>query len=262
MLARADTLTRNLFDIAQFDPLWRGTESVITGRLQGIPFRANICIPEYGAHIGRYYRSITAGSLAAMCGQSDISFIHDQFGLRIAFEEPVDIAIHEDDMVLENSVRALVARFGPVLFRNANIAGTARDRCHHTISPNLRFHTDRGPDMANRYSCFTRDSNDAEQREPRQSSTLFIANIVSWLQGVREGQCDPAIERGARMSLDLFMETQMASVLGDVILEQRWDAPIGTGEIAVIDNADILHATYHRNGSGVKGYRIGARYLN
>ena len=67
------------------------------------------------------------------------------------------------------------------------------------------------------------------------------------------------VEQGTRMSIDLFAD-DAAAQLGDVVLEQPWSEPHGTGEIAVIDNATVLHATYHKT-DPIKGYPIGARYL-
>ncbi len=61
------------------------------------------------------------------------------------------------------------------------------------------------------------------------------------------------------MSYNLYPDAAR-DLFGDVILEQPWDAPEGTGEIAVIDNRTVLHASYHKDGR-TKGYAIGARYL-
>jgi alpha-ketoglutarate-dependent taurine dioxygenase len=52
----------------------------------------------------------------------------------------------------------------------------------------------------------------------------------------------------------------MAPLLGEIIFEQPWNEPAGVGEIALIDNRTVLHATYHKDGS-TRGYPIGARYL-
>ena len=46
----------------------------------------------------------------------------------------------------------------------------------------------------------------------------------------------------------------------NIVLEQAWDAPRGTGEIVVIDNRTVQHAAYYRTPAG-PGYPIGARYL-
>ena len=52
----------------------------------------------------------------------------------------------------------------------------------------------------------------------------------------------------------------MGQIIDNVVLEQRWDEPEGVGEIAMIDNATMLHASYYRDISEL-GYRIGVRYL-
>lgn len=248
-------------DIGLFQPLLRAPETEIEGALRGRSFRARVIIPDYRARICQHYRAIAPKGLDDIGLRSGISFAFEQFGLRLRFDQAADIALHDQDMVLDPSIRALVATFGPVIFRNAVIAGDARTRCHRNIFPHLRFHTDRGPNMPNRYSCFTRDPFDAEQRAPRQTSTLFIANIVGWLEGVRDGQVNPAVEHGAPTNIDLFSGGGIAALMGAIILEQPWAERYGTGEIAVIDNATVLHATYHRN-ARIKGYPIGARYLS
>jgi hypothetical protein len=62
------------------------------------------------------------------------------------------------------------------------------------------------------------------------------------------------------MSCELFRGVFMKPILGEIVLEQPWDEPDGTGEIAVADNRTVLHATYHKDGT-TKGYPIGTRYL-
>jgi hypothetical protein len=62
------------------------------------------------------------------------------------------------------------------------------------------------------------------------------------------------------MSCDLFAGVDMDPLIGELILEQPWNEPEGTGEIVVVDNRTALHATYHKDGR-TAGYRIGARYL-
>ncbi len=61
-------------------------------------------------------------------------------------------------------------------------------------------------------------------------------------------------------SHDLFGNEKIVPLLGDTIMEQGWNEVDGTGEIAVVDNRNLLHATYHKDGK-TKGYPIGARYL-
>ena len=111
--------------------------------------------------------------------------------------------------------------------------------------------------MPNQYSCFTRDPANPEQRPPRASSTLFVAKIVAWLEEAR--RTDGA-STGFKSSYDLFQDSLTSVLFGELILEQPWAAPDGTGEICIIDNRTVLHATYHKDGTN-PGYPIGARYL-
>ncbi len=259
LIPRTDT-SPPLFETSLFDALRQNPKSSIDGRFQGIPFNARIAIPDYGEHLLRRYGATAPRGLPSACEQAGIRFDLARFGLVIAFDDPAEIAIHGLDMVLDGTVRDLVERFGPVVFRNAHIAGEARNQFHRNIFPHLRFHTDRGPTAENQYSCFTRDPFDAEQRGRRASSTLFMANLAAWLEYVQNGGGDARAERGVRASYDLFEGTDMKALLGGVVFEQPWHEPDGTGEVVVADNRTVLHATYHKDGE-TKGYPIGARYL-
>ena len=278
----ARTFDAQIFDARIFDPLLRDPEREVRASFAGIPFAARVISPRYGERIARHYRAVARDGLAAACAAAGVPFDRDgsgdRFGLAIRFERPAEIAVHDAAMTLDPSVRALVGRFGPVVFHNAYVTHAVRESFHRNIFPHLRFHVDRGPTMPNQYSCFTRDPFDAEQRHPRASSTLFIANIVARLELARAkaesiaggggaggagaggaGEGD-APERGMRPSYDLFHGVFLRPLLGDIVLEQPWSEPEGTGEIAVVDNRTALHATYHKDGT-TKGYRIGARYL-
>ena len=58
----------------------------------------------------------------------------------------------------------------------------------------------------------------------------------------------------------MFEEEEIAPLIGEVMLELGWRAPEGTGEIALIDNHRMLHASYYRQPCD-KGYPISVRYL-
>lgn len=249
-----------LFDLPAFHSLAGRPESALDGTLDGVSYSARIVIADYGERIASHYRDALPRGLAAASAQAGIPFDLPHFGLAIDFARPVILAVHDGDMVLDESIRALVARFGPVVFRNARMPETVADRFHRNIFPHLRFHVDRGPAMDNQYSCFSRDPTIVDQRGPRASSTLFIANIVAWLE--QAGQLDDGAQpqAGVQPSYNLFHRKSMAPLFGNIILEQQWSAPEGTGEICVIDNRTVLHATYHKDGS-TAGYPIGARYL-
>lgn len=249
-----------LFDPATFLCLSRDPAGEVSGTIDGIPYRARIAIENYADRIARYYERSLPDSLAAVCEENDIPFDLPQFGLVVEFDRAVDICVHDGDMVLDGSIGALVDRFGPVIFRNARMTGDIRAKFHRNIFPHLRFHVDRGPRMPNQYSCFTRDPSTPEQYAPRTSSTLFIANIVAWLEEARLSADDARPEAGVRTSYDIFHDGPTAPLLGDIVLEQPWTAPDGIGEICVIDNRTVLHATYNRDGQS-RGYPIGARYL-
>lgn len=258
--ALAEKTHPTTFDLPTFEKLLRDPEKDVRGVFGGASYSARIAIPNYGARLARHFPDVAPNGITAASVQAEIPFNLVQFGLIVTFDKEAELPLHGDDMVLDDSARALVDRFGPVIFRNAYIFGEARNRFHRNIFPHLKFHVDRGPALPNQYSCFTRDPSDAEQRFPRASSTLFTANITAWLEVIRAGEADLKSERGVRSSYDLFIDADMAPLLGEIVLEQKWDAPVGTGEIVIADNRTVLHATYHKDGR-TKGYKIGARYL-
>lgn len=107
---------------------------------------------------------------------------------------------------------------------------------------------------------YTSDPFDKEQKYPRTASTLFMPSILGSLQGIKEGLFNEAPNMGMRSTYTLFTEEDMSQVLGNVIVEQKWDRPEGIGEIAMLDNCSELHASYYRDASQ-KAYKIGVRYL-
>ena len=190
----------------------------------------------------------------------EIPFAFEHFGLICEFTEAVELNLHDDDMNLDQGIRSVVDRIGPVIIRNAYLSSQKRSMGHRNRFPHLSFHVDRSPNQPTPYSMFTRDPFDSEQVEPRTASTLFVANLVAYLQFVREGQCDPAQEKGVRTLYNIFGQTDMSEVLGKVVLEQAWNQPRGTGEICVQDNRTVQHASYYRDAQR-NGYRIGVRYV-
>lgn len=56
------------------------------------------------------------------------------------------------------------------------------------------------------------------------------------------------------------MDEPLDDVLGRIVLEHAWDRPEGTGEISLLYNRTVLHASYYRI-KDTKGYPIGVRYL-
>ena len=106
---------------------------------------------------------------------------------------------------------------------------------------------------------YTRDPYDKEQKYPRKASTLFIDNSVAYLQSLSELK-NNSKESGRRGHYNIFEQCEVTELFGNVILEQSWGAPEGVGEICIINNNCVLHASYKH---GVEhGYFIGARYLS
>lgn len=246
------TGTRSLID-----SLMRHPRHEAQGVAGGVPYRARVIIPDYGDAITDHYADLLPGGLQSGCARAGIPFQFRHFGLILSFDVPVVFAMYDPDMVLDNGVRALVDAFGPVFIRNAAMIDDHRAETQRNIFPHLDFHVDRGINQPNQYSLYSRDPLDPAQQEPRGSSTLFIANIVAHLQRVREmGGKDlsvPVKTRGI-----LFAKERMDALFSRIVARLAWDEPAGTGELGVIDNRTVRHASYHRPR---KGWAIGTRYV-
>ncbi len=161
-------------------------------------------------------------------------------------------------MVLHSAVRNIIEKFGLVSFQNAVLKEEIRQSDHLNNFAHLNFHRDRNDVHENRYSLYTRDPINPEQIELRNASSLFIDNAVAYLQGTLEGLVGKD-EKGRRSHYEIFKSVNLTPLFERVILEHRWEAPSGQGEIVVINNNSLLHSSYKR--SGQHGYPIGARYL-
>jgi len=230
---------------------------VIEGKINGSAYRARIAIPDYAGAIARHYSC--AGELDAICRLTAVDFDFRHFGFVCDFEQPIDLDLFDQDYTLDDSARALIHRYGPVIIRNAQLPADASEQPQRNIFSNLNFHFDRGSNQPTQYSLFTRDPRDPVQRRPRTSSTVFAANIVAHLQYAREQRRRPE-ELSWQTRYDIFLKDIKKALHDDVVLEHRWDAPEGTGEISMLYNRPVLHASYYRD-TTAKGYPISVRYL-
>jgi len=246
---------------AQLDCLNQRPSEPVAGSLQGAAFRTWIAIPHYLNNIRkRYAPTLGDLSLEALNDKLEASPLYNNFGLVVEFVAPTTVQVHDEAHVLDPRLGALMQRFGPLILRNAALHSDLREHVHKNIFPSLRFHTDRGRNQKNQISLFTRAPDDAEQIEPRTSSTLFVANVVAVLEQHRQDGGDARAAPRLRPNYDLFEGTPLREAIGDTVLEQPWKAPHGVGEICLIDNRCVLHASYHHDIAG-RGWRIGARYL-
>jgi hypothetical protein len=241
--------------------LRKNPERTLAGTMGGERFTANVGIANYAEHIIAHYPNEldgrTPAELSGLLG-SAFDFVH--FGLILNFESQTDLILNDAEKKLVPDMRSLVDTFGPIVLRNACLESAAQEPAQRNIFPHMRFHYDRSALQESQISLFSRDPNDPEQRFPRQSSTLFVANVVAWLQSEREGLSGSDNAPSLRASYDLFAEQNVRPLFGDVVFDQPWNAPEGTGELCIIDNRTVLHASFHGDLRG-KGWRIGARYL-
>jgi len=227
--------------------------------LQGSRYRLSLGIVGYAQHLQNFYGAALQAGFSQAESLSGIEFCYQHFGLFIHFESPVQITMHSPNDELLGNSRRLIETFGFVAISNAYLPESIRDNGHRNRFPHLNFHRDRNSAQPTPYSLYTRNPFDPEQCQPRISSTLVTANLVGYLQSMRQGDYEKT--RELQSHYDLFGCEDMSEVIGRVVVEQRWDQPLGCGEIAMLDNRKVLHSSYIRQ-PPAQGYRIGVRYLS
>ena len=237
--------------------------TLVLDNIEGLgPYQLSFIISEYKGKILAHYNKFIGGDLIALCNEADIpyAFVFDHLGLLAECTQKSELPLHNSAMQLNERLKPLIEKFGVVVFRNAYLSSDIIDMCHRNNFPHLNFHRDRGELHENGYSLYTRNPFDALQKDPRKASTLFIDNAVAYLQGKVEKLIKDD-EKGRRGHYSIFTQVEsIEHLLGDIILEQRWAAPAGVGEICMINNKTVLHSSYKHGDD--HGYRIGARYLS
>jgi len=233
----------------------------VQGEYQGHAYQARIVIPEYHTRLVNHYRDVLPEALNQFCQHLEIPYGFHHLGVQIDFEAATELALHNSDGVLDEGLRQIIARTGPVIIRNAYMVAKFREGSHRNRFPHLNFHIDRSANQPTQYSMYTRNPFDDEQQHPRTSSTLFVPSIVGPLQAIKEGNNDLRHHKGLLSTYTIFENEQHDDLMNNIILEHRWDMPEGTGEISMLDNRTVLHSSYYRD-ELIKGYKIGVRYLS
>ena len=218
-------------------------------------------IPNYLEKLKQFYGVGVLSNINQTVVNSGVPFpFIRHFGLQINFLSSIEIKMHDGQFELLGGSKQLIQQFGIVILKNACLEGAARELGHRNRFPHLNFHRDRNETLPTPYSLYTRDQRDEEQYFSRKSSTLIIANLVAYLQCMKEQNYEPIESKGIRSHYEIFHNENVEDAIGSVMVEQRWDEPDGVGEIAMLDNRTVLHSSYRRM-TGVEGYRIGVRYL-
>lgn len=259
MLIETISQNRLVFGTSALTALEQKPGEIVEGRVGNSRFHARVAIPNYAENVAQHYADLAPKGLAALCNDAAIALPYRNFGLVCTFESATELKIHDADLILDESIRELVERFGPIVIGNAYLPENDRRADQTNIFPHLQFHFDRGPNQPTQISLFYRDPFDPIQAAPRESSTVHCANIVAHLQYARE-TCQKPETLEWRGFYNIFEEQDTTDLLGKILMEHRWDAPHGTGEISVLFNGTILHASYYRQ-TALKGYPISVRYL-
>ena len=235
--------------------------SEVTGNLLGHAYTAKIIIPNYSELIQKFYKPQLEHAIDYYNTNLKLPLLFKNFGICISFKEPVEIHLHSLEMELESSAKQLISKYGALILYNVHLDSEMRDMGHRNRFPQLNFHIDRNPHQDTRYSLYTRNPFDEEQKQPRTSMTIFIPYLVAYLQAMKEGKGSIADKDGLITRSELYSSIDIPELLNSVVLPHTWDQPEGVGEISMIDNANILHASYYPNEAN-KGYRIGVRYVS
>jgi len=224
-------------------------------------YRLEIGIENYPNKIQEYYQKFINGNLIEKCRDAQIqnAFGFINFGLIVHFQQSTILKLHNQDMELCLTIKKLIEEFGVIFFRNACLTKDVANLGHKNNFAHLNFHRDRNDAHHNIFSLYTRDPNDPDQNAPRKASTLFIDNAVAYLQAIVENKINED-EKGRRGTYDIFKDTELDKLFGNIIFEQAWNAPVGHGEVGAINNYTVLHSSYKHGFD--PGYRIGARYLS
>lgn len=248
------------FNASWLSMLINQPDYVLQGRFLNSAYTARISLPDYDQRLLNHYQSVLGGNLADYSTQVEIPFEFKHFGVEIDFLDPVELELYDNDSLLNDGIRHIIAKIGPVIIRNATMVEKFREPGHKNRFPHLSFHCDRSDKQPTPYSMYTRDPLDEEQTHPRTSSTLFGPSIIGSLQTMKESEADSIPEVGVAMHYSIFDQEDMSTILNNIVLEHSWDQPQGIGEISMLDNRTCLHASYYRKPFDL-GYKIGVRYL-
>lgn len=251
------------FDLSKdiISSLEKNPNQAYHGSLFGHTYTARIIIPDYVSKVQVYYKDQLKNTIDDYVQSLKLPDIFDSFGVCIAFDEPTEIHLHNEEMQLQQSAKDLMTKFGAVVLHNVYLDSVMRDVGHRNRFPQLNFHIDRNPAQETHYSVYTRNPFCEDQKPPRTSMTVFIPYLVAYLQGIKEGKGNIACDDGLITRSELYTPAEVPDLLNSILLPHTWDQPEGVGEISMIDNANLLHASYYPNENN-KGYRIGVRYVS
>jgi len=233
----------------------------VATKISGHRCSLSIIIPDHPQELQKFYQGTSFSDLDRAQEKSRINYDIRHFGLLISFDEATEITVHDTAMELVPIIKALIKTYGVLIVKNAFLSTEMRELGHRNRFPHLKFHYDRTVLQPTIYSLYTRNPFDEEQKMPRIASTLFTPNLVAYLQSLKEKNVSKASKEGVASNYDLFSKENMKDVISHIVAEHRWDEPEGVGELSIIDNRTVLHASFYRDGVHA-GYRIGVRYCS
>ena len=234
-------------------------EHTISGSFSNIIYKASIIIPHYKLKVSDYYKDEINGNIDQLCNRLHLPKVFKHFGVSISFEKPIQLRLHDSEMMMVESLHHLIKITGALVIKNAYLDSEHINMGHRNRFPQLNFHVDRSENQPTHYSMYTRNPFDEEQRHPRKSSTLFVSSIIGYLQSVKEKTIAPDSDNKNKGTYTIFTKEVMSELINKIIIEHAWNEITDTGEISMIDNLTCLHASYYPGFE--KGYKIGVRYV-
>jgi hypothetical protein len=247
------------FNVQWMNKLLSHPESSISGLYENSLYEAKVIIPNYKEKVSAHYINEIEGDLDQLCNKLRLPQVFRHFGIAIEFKIPLQLRLHDKEMILIDSLHHMIKVAGSVIIKNAYLDSETRNMGHKNRFPQLNFHVDRSEKQPTHYSMYTRNPFDEEQKLPRKSSTLFIASVIGYLQSAKEKTINPNSEEGNNGTYTIFKEEVISDLVNKIIVEHAWNEAEGTGEISIIDNITCLHASYYPYFE--KGYKIGVRYV-
>ncbi len=110
--------------------LFGNPQGVVIGSFAGKSYKLKIAIPDYAKNVAAYYQDMLSSDLQALSQRVEIPFLFNHFGLICEFVEPVELNLHDAEMNLDEGVKSVVDRIGPVIIKNAYLSSQKRSIGH------------------------------------------------------------------------------------------------------------------------------------
>lgn len=240
--------SQHLLKQSEIEFLIKNPEKKLRGFINGISFSYYIALPDIEQNIKSTFRKLAQTKEIL----TENPFKH--FGLIVEFDREIELELYDDEFTLLPQLKDYVSKLGLCIFKNVRIPLKDGHQFQKNIFPDLIFHVDRGHHFDNQFSLFYRNPDDPKHSKKRNTTTLIMPNAAVKLQAITEQNYSTKTMTSGR----LFPGNTVSKAIGSYVLEHKWHAPEGTGEVCFFDNRTVLHASHHY---GDLCYQIAVQYL-